>query len=179
MACFLVNTSSNLKVLSGETTSSSSPLLVSSSSYIAQLLAVATNSWVYKENQSDVHAEVNAVATAARCGVKTDQSCAYITMPPCKNCFCALVQAGICRIVSRFPAVAAVQTAAGRLGVELVVVPDNDIRRVRREAFVRQHGRLLSQSNISELAEMDEKRVIFLESLFYLQFICVDSSCNP
>jgi dCMP deaminase len=46
-----------------------------------------------------VHAEANAVATAARAGVSLAGSTAYVTHPPCAACAALLTQAGIRRVV--------------------------------------------------------------------------------
>ena len=46
-----------------------------------------------------VHAEANAVATAARAGVSLAGGTAYITHPPCAACAALLTQAGIRRVV--------------------------------------------------------------------------------
>ena len=46
-----------------------------------------------------VHAEANAVATAARAGVPLAGCTAYVTHPPCAACAALLTQAGICRVV--------------------------------------------------------------------------------
>lgn len=45
------------------------------------------------------HSEENAVALAARRGVATDGSTAYVTGPPCVKCIRLMWQAGIVRIV--------------------------------------------------------------------------------
>lgn len=45
------------------------------------------------------HAETNAVANAARAGVSTINSTAYVTHTPCWNCIKNLVAAGVTRIV--------------------------------------------------------------------------------
>ena len=42
-----------------------------------------------------IHAEVNAVAQAARNGVRVDQSEIYVTASPCYDCFKIIVNAGI------------------------------------------------------------------------------------
>lgn len=42
-----------------------------------------------------VHAEVNAIAQAARNGVRLEGSTCYVTSSPCWNCFKTLVNAGI------------------------------------------------------------------------------------
>ncbi len=46
-----------------------------------------------------VHAEANAVATAARSGTSLAGCTAYITHPPCAACAALLTQAGIVRVV--------------------------------------------------------------------------------
>jgi dCMP deaminase len=46
-----------------------------------------------------VHSEINAIAQAAKHGVRINGATAYVTMSPCYNCFKALVNAGIVRIV--------------------------------------------------------------------------------
>lgn len=46
-----------------------------------------------------VHAEMNAIAQAARRGVSLDRALAYVTVTPCWNCFKVLNNAGITRIL--------------------------------------------------------------------------------
>lgn len=46
-----------------------------------------------------VHAEINAIAQAARNGVSTENSTAYVTLSPCFNCFKALVNSGVTTIM--------------------------------------------------------------------------------
>lgn len=46
-----------------------------------------------------VHAEANAVAAAARVGVRLKGCTAYVTHPPCSRCAALLIQAGVERIV--------------------------------------------------------------------------------
>ena len=45
-----------------------------------------------------VHAEVNALAFAARHGVATDQAELHITFSPCLNCSMLIINAGIIRV---------------------------------------------------------------------------------
>eukprot|EP00633_Aureoumbra_lagunensis_P001143 CAMPEP_0197290562 /NCGR_PEP_ID=MMETSP0890-20130614/7748_1 /TAXON_ID=44058 ORGANISM="Aureoumbra lagunensis, Strain CCMP1510" /NCGR_SAMPLE_ID=MMETSP0890 /ASSEMBLY_ACC=CAM_ASM_000533 /LENGTH=170 /DNA_ID=CAMNT_0042762599 /DNA_START=25 /DNA_END=537 /DNA_ORIENTATION=- len=45
--------------------------------------------------QATVHAEMNAIAHAARSGIALDKAIAYITHYPCINCYRALVATGI------------------------------------------------------------------------------------
>jgi dCMP deaminase len=46
-----------------------------------------------------IHAEHNAILQAAKNGTPTEFATAYVTHNPCRNCFMALYQAGIKRIV--------------------------------------------------------------------------------
>lgn len=69
-------------------------------SLLSRIQSVANNQELYKRRSSDIHAEVAAIGDAARYGRPTHQCTAYITMPPCRNCFAALYSAGISRIVS-------------------------------------------------------------------------------
>jgi dCMP deaminase len=46
-----------------------------------------------------VHSEINAIAQAAKHGTRIDGATAYVTLSPCYNCFKALVNAGVTRIV--------------------------------------------------------------------------------
>ena len=68
-----------------------------------------------------VHAEANAVAQAARNGVRIDGGEIYVTASPCFNCFKLLVNAGVRRICyGEFYRDARICDFARELGVELV-----------------------------------------------------------
>jgi len=45
-----------------------------------------------------VHAEANAIAQAARQGVRIDASTIYVTASPCWGCFRLIANAGIVRV---------------------------------------------------------------------------------
>ena len=49
------------------------------------------------------HAELNAVANAARAGISLDNSVCVVTLFPCANCCKALIQSGISHVVTREP----------------------------------------------------------------------------
>jgi dCMP deaminase len=71
-----------------------------------------------------VHAEVNAVAQAARHGICTAGSTCYCTASPCWNCFKTLVNAGILRIVyEEFYRDERSIEVAEELGIEMVHLP--------------------------------------------------------
>ena len=48
-----------------------------------------------KKYEMTVHAEINAVTTAALHGVSTEVSTAYVTFQPCSRCAAVLINAGI------------------------------------------------------------------------------------
>jgi tRNA(Arg) A34 adenosine deaminase TadA len=66
-----------------------------------RIISASTNKALYTENESDIHAEIAAIGLAACDGRQTLNCTAYITMPPCRKCFAALLCAGVRRIVSR------------------------------------------------------------------------------
>jgi hypothetical protein len=101
------------------------------------ILAMAINTPLFSPSSSDVHAEMNALAACAKKGVCTQDTTAYISMPPCKNCFMLLQACGVRRIVTRKPFfIERVTDAAVRLGIELVVIPDDEAADARRKALV-------------------------------------------
>jgi dCMP deaminase len=68
-----------------------------------------------------VHAEMNAIAQAAKRGASVRGAHAYVTASPCWPCFKVLVNAGINRVVfGEFYRDVRIFEAAKRLGVELV-----------------------------------------------------------
>ena len=46
-----------------------------------------------------VHAEANAIASAARTGARTEDSSLYCTLTPCKDCAKLMINAGVRRVV--------------------------------------------------------------------------------
>ncbi len=67
------------------------------------------------------HAEANAIVQAAKHGVSTDGTTAYITASPCWGCFKLLASSGIKRIVfGEFYRDERIFEAAQTLGIELV-----------------------------------------------------------
>jgi deoxycytidylate deaminase len=106
------------------------------------ILSIATNQSFYKENESDIHAEIVALGQAARAGRSTDRCTAYITMPPCKRCLAALYTAGITRIVSRYPTPEHFRHAAETRGIEFVDLPIHvrEEQRARIDALILTHN---------------------------------------
>ena len=68
-----------------------------------------------------VHAEANAIAQAAKNGVKVEGAEIYITASPCWNCFKLLANAGIRKIYyGEFYKDERIFKAAQELGIELI-----------------------------------------------------------
>ena len=68
-----------------------------------------------------IHAESNAILQAAKNGVIIDGATCYVTASPCWNCFKAIANAGIRRVVfGEFYRDERIFDAARQLGMELV-----------------------------------------------------------
>ncbi|MFC1641950.1 cytidine/deoxycytidylate deaminase family protein [Myxococcota bacterium] len=68
-----------------------------------------------------VHAEANAIAQAARCGVAVGESDIYVTASPCFGCFKLIANAGLRRIVfGEFYRDERIHDFGAELGLELV-----------------------------------------------------------
>jgi dCMP deaminase len=73
------------------------------------------------------HAELNAIAQAARHGVGVLNAEAYITASPCWNCFKIMANAGIKRIVfGEFYRDDRIFEASEHIGIELALLDEND-----------------------------------------------------
>lgn len=76
------------------------------------IIGAATNQPLFSPADSDIHAEIACLSQACRNHNSTKNCIIYITIPPCKRCFAALVIFGIKRIVSRqLPPALIVKTA--------------------------------------------------------------------
>lgn len=76
------------------------------------IIGAATNQPLFSRQDSDIHAEIASLSQACRNRCSTNDCTMYITIPPCKRCFAALVTFGIKRIVSRqLPPRAIIETA--------------------------------------------------------------------
>ncbi len=71
-----------------------------------------------------VHAEANAIAQAARNGIRVDQGHIYVSASPCFGCFKLIANAGLQRIVfGEFYRDQRIFTLSQALGIELLHVP--------------------------------------------------------
>jgi deoxycytidylate deaminase len=84
------------------------------------ILAASTNQSLFNPKDSDIHAEIATLGECLRQGNSTKGCTVYITMPPCKRCFGALVSAGIGRIVSNQKYHKSIQDSAKVRNIELV-----------------------------------------------------------
>ena len=101
---------------------------------LSRIQSVANNRDLYTRNHSGIHAEVAAIGDAARNGRPTEHCTAYITMPPCRRCFCALYAAGITRVVTVHKPPAHYLRFADR--VEMLGVDDIHEHRMRVQTFL-------------------------------------------
>jgi dCMP deaminase len=104
------------------------------SSALDRIISVSTNQALYKESESDIHAEIAAIGRAAQTARSTKNCTAYITMPPCKRCFAALLSAGVRRIVSRHPS--PLIGIAEQHDIEMVCIENFEEQRARVDCIV-------------------------------------------
>jgi len=86
------------------------------------IIAASTNQSLFNPMDSDIHAEIATLGKCNQNGNSTKDCTVYITMPPCKRCFGALVSAGINRIVSNREYAKAIQDAARERNIDLVTM---------------------------------------------------------
>lgn len=103
------------------------------------IISAEINRSLFKALSSDIHAEIGALGRANRLGRRTEGCTAYITMPPCKNCFTALVASGVKEIVSRHTFMPPVSTAAEERGISLVKLPNEEARLARIRTLIYGH----------------------------------------
>mmetsp|Transcript_34753 Transcript_34753/g.75088 ORF Transcript_34753/g.75088 Transcript_34753/m.75088 type:complete len:319 (+) Transcript_34753:53-1009(+) len=123
--------------------------------FLDRIIAAATNTSLFQPDDSDVHAEINAIgqvskrlhycsptttlttATTANTNITpsmnnntvctTQGATAYITMPPCKRCFGALYASGIKRIVSRRQHSDILRKTASKVGIEMACMTQEEL----------------------------------------------------
>eukprot|EP00566_Odontella_aurita_P022058 CAMPEP_0113568120 /NCGR_PEP_ID=MMETSP0015_2-20120614/23666_1 /TAXON_ID=2838 /ORGANISM="Odontella" /LENGTH=228 /DNA_ID=CAMNT_0000470613 /DNA_START=264 /DNA_END=947 /DNA_ORIENTATION=+ /assembly_acc=CAM_ASM_000160 len=87
---------------------------------LSHVISAATNSPLYGKEDSDLHAEIDALGQACRSHRSTEGCSVYITMPPCRRCFAALVAFRVGRIVSRKLPPEKIRAVAAERGIEVV-----------------------------------------------------------
>ena len=88
---------------------------------ISNIYGAATNVPLFgtEDVTSDIHAEISALGMTCQNGYNSKGCTAYITIPPCKRCFAALVAFGITRIVTRQEAPPLIQETATKHGIQV------------------------------------------------------------
>ncbi len=91
------------------------------SRFFHNILGAGTNTPLFDNHEctSDIHAEINALGEACKSRLSTQDCTAYITIPPCKRCFAALVTFGIRRIVTRQPSPPIIRQTCQKRGIEV------------------------------------------------------------
>ena len=136
-----------------------------------RIIAASTNESFYNINESDIHAEIVALGqcnqnihtsmdkTKTKNTISTTKGCtAYITMPPCKRCFSALVKAGIGRIVTprHYETYSDIITnVAKREDVDLVGLSSFDNMFIKKQQLRIQELIALSSSSMSSISSLD------------------------
>jgi tRNA(Arg) A34 adenosine deaminase TadA len=139
--------------------------------FSSKIVSVGTNQPLFSINSSDIHAEIVAIGKAARRDkqsskdIATEGCTAYITMPPCKNCFAALVAAGIRRIVTRYDCHCQKTVhAAARYQIELVRVKETLEQRERINTLVQTYKDSLAESSSEEASPQPTQRSFDVKS---------------
>jgi len=90
--------------------------------FFNDILAASTNQSLFLPMDSDIHAEIATLGECAQRGKSTKNCTIYITMPPCKRCFGAIVASGIRRIVANREYAKMIQDGAHARNIELVTM---------------------------------------------------------
>jgi len=111
-----------------------------------------------KKNNSDIHAEINAIGSASRYGKSTLNASIYITMPPCRKCFGSIVASGIKRIVTCKPCICEnINNAAKRLGIEMVHWDIQKEQKIRIEKMMSFSNTNAKGSTINEELQFERR----------------------
>jgi tRNA(Arg) A34 adenosine deaminase TadA len=111
------------------------------------ILGAATNTPLFGEKDctSDIHAEIGALGQACRSYQSTEGCTVYITIPPCKRCFAALVAFGIKRIVTRQVAPKLIRETAQGHGMEVL-----NLSREQNRSQMERINRLVNKDKTDE-----------------------------
>jgi tRNA(Arg) A34 adenosine deaminase TadA len=122
------------------------------------ILGAATNTPLFGEKDctSDIHAEITALGEACRSWQSTEGCTAYITIPPCKRCFAALVTFGVRRIVTRQLSPAIIRETAGNHGIEVVNF-DWDMNRRQMQRVNRLVNKDQTDEQLMEIVEKNRR----------------------
>jgi len=163
MGCIITNLSTdskpNLKSSSEKELSSDKNITTNNhfkyeTTFYNAIIGASTNKSLFKPMDSDIHAEIGALGVCAQDGNSTKGGTVYITMPPCKRCFGALVSAGIQRVVSNKIYATEIEKAAQEKEIELVTMSEehSDGQKHRLNAL------LGKRKGVNAQIEQDRKR---------------------
>jgi len=133
-----------------------------------RVIAAATNTSLFQPDDSDVHAEINAIGQVSKrfhssshtrpTSIFSSQGAtAYITMPPCKRCFGALYAAGVKRIVSRRQHSPVLLIAASKVGVEMAYLTQDELDRQKARLYQLFSNDKVLSADVSQQISLDEK----------------------
>jgi deoxycytidylate deaminase len=122
------------------------------------ILGAATNTPLFgvKESTSDIHAEIGALGQACRACHSTENCTAYITIPPCKRCFAALVAFGVKRIFTRQVSPKLIRETAANHGIYV----ENFSKEMNRSQMERINKLVNKDKTDEELMETAEQNKI-------------------
>ena len=120
--------------------------------------AVGINGSIFKPNDSDIHAEIVTIGEASKHGRPLLDCTAYITMPPCKNCFGALVSCGISRIVTPKPVLSPIVEAATTLGIRLDIIHSEQCQD-RVKGYTTRDPTAMEADRQARVIRQEEKRI--------------------
>ena len=107
---------------------------------------------------SDIHAEISALGITCQNGYNSNGCTAYITIPPCKRCFAALVAFGITRIVTRQESSKLIKDTGERLGIDIC-----NFTKDRNRAQLLRMNCLINNTTNTNLTNDFEKLMKFVE----------------
>jgi deoxycytidylate deaminase len=125
------------------------------------VIGAATNTPLFSDFDSDVHAEIGALGVAACKGNQTEACTAYITMPPCKRCFAALFVSGVKRIVTLQLSHDSIMSVARKHGIEMVdasKIISKEEQQLRISNIIRDSGGDKDLSLLSDIAEQRKRK---------------------
>lgn len=105
----------------------------------SEVIVEAINAPLFGEGRSDVHAEAAAICYAARRGLSLEGAALYVTRAPCGRCYRLIAFAGIGKIVAPNTMDDAEMQSASVLGIDFVVLKDDDERAAWRKHLRDRH----------------------------------------
>lgn len=161
-ACVLMDPNQNVDVGSHSEAADSTNL--SRLDFYHKILGASTNKPLFSSKDSDIHAEITCLGQACQNRHSTFGSTAYITIPPCKRCFAALIAFGVKRVVSRKHPPPQIASTALQHGMEMVTFTQPQNRRQMQRINELIHGadtltdstkNMKSESSMSDAERME------------------------